>query len=139
MTKYSNGLDAMLYSPNTLSAKVGRNKTNVSVNEETGYPFWDEINFTLSMSKSLNFQLDLRIPSWCRETVVMINGKKVTNATGGTMISLNRNWKNNDKITLQLPMKVIYQQLGKKFQGSRKRAFGICIKNKRGMAQGFIT
>ncbi len=102
----ANGLMAMLYSPNTVTAKVGGNNDEVSINEETTYPFGDEINCILSTKKPVNFQLNFRIPVWCKEATVFINGKKYTTAKGAEIVTLNRTWKNNDIVKLRLPMTV---------------------------------
>jgi hypothetical protein len=85
----------------------------VVINETTNYPFDDQINFEISTKKAVSFPLKLRIPSWCREGVIMINGKVHTNAAGGQVITLERVWENLDKVTLQLPMEVTISSWGK--------------------------
>ncbi len=43
-----NGLVASLYGPSSVSAKVGKNQTEIEIVEETNYPFSETINFKIS-------------------------------------------------------------------------------------------
>lgn len=99
------GLAALVYGPNTLKAKVG-NGQEVSIDEETAYPFGEGINFTLNTSGSVSFPLELRIPGWCKEAIITLNGNKLRTAKGGQIIKIQRKWSNHDKLTLQFPMEV---------------------------------
>lgn len=107
------GLAAIAYSPSVVTVPVGINKTQVTINENTNYPFDDEITFDLRMKKAVAFPLKLRIPSWCREAAVMLNGKALRTAAGGQVISIERVWENLDKVTLRLPMEVTTSNWGK--------------------------
>jgi len=104
-TASGKGLAALEYAPNTVKASVGDGAT-VTIQEATNYPFDDQITFTISLDKATTFPLDLRIPGWCKEATVSINGQKTRSDKGGQIITLNRAWKNGDKVTLQLPMEV---------------------------------
>lgn len=99
------GLAALVYGPNTIKAKVG-NGQEVSIDEETTYPFGEGINFTLNTSGSVSFPLELRIPRWCKEAIITLNGNKLRTAKGGQIIKIQRKWSNHDKLTLQFPMEV---------------------------------
>jgi DUF1680 family protein len=101
-----NGLAALTYSPNVLKARVGDSKSEVVINEVTTYPFGDEIVFEFSTKKDVSFPLQLRIPSWCKEGVISVNGEKIRVEKGGQVITVKRVWKNNDKLSLHLPMQV---------------------------------
>jgi hypothetical protein len=99
-----NGLAAQLYFENEVHAKVG-DGTTIKLSQQTKYPFSDQVEFTLSTPKAVTFPLYLRIPSWCNNPVLKINGKTMTlagNANG--YIKISNNWKNGDKVSLQLPM-----------------------------------
>ena len=98
------GLAALEYSPNELKTTV--KGENITILEETNYPFEDRINFTFAMKKPVSMPLQLRIPAWCREAVVTLNGKQLRTAKGGQIITLEQTWKNKDVLTLQLPMEV---------------------------------
>ncbi|NLR61442.1 hypothetical protein HGH93_25295 [Chitinophaga polysaccharea] len=101
-----NGLAALTYSPNEVTAKVGKTNTAVTIKEVTAYPFEEQVRFDLAMSQAVSFPLQLRIPAWCEAAVVIINGEKVRSEKGGQVITLERNWRNGDQVTLQLPMQL---------------------------------
>lgn len=100
------GLAALAYSPNTVTAKVGKNKTEVVIREKTDYPFEDAINFEISSPEAVNFPFQLRIPSWCEEATILINGQKLRSEKGGQVVTIERSWEDGDRLTLALPMEV---------------------------------
>ena len=100
------GLAALEYSPNEVTATVGEDATEVTIREETNYPFEDEIRFTLNTSASVSFPWQLRIPAWCEEAVISINGEEVQREKGGEIVTLEQTWEDGDEVTLQLPMAV---------------------------------
>ncbi|MBS0031156.1 beta-L-arabinofuranosidase domain-containing protein [Chitinophaga sp. 22321] len=108
-----NGLAALAYSPNEVSAKVGKNNTTVTIKEVTGYPFEEQVGFNLGMQQPVAFPLQLRIPAWCAEAVVVLNGQKLRTAKGGQLITIDRTWNNHDQLTLQLPMQVTTSNWGR--------------------------
>jgi DUF1680 family protein len=103
-----NGLAALLYSPSEVKAFVA-NGAEVSFKEETNYPFDETIKFTLSTNnkvKSVSFPFHLRVPSWCRNPVVKINGQVYGDSATNKIIKINREWKTGDVVELQLPMHI---------------------------------
>lgn len=100
------GLAALHFSPNQVTAKVGKENMTVTINETTTYPFSGEIQFQISTQADVLFPLHVRIPAWCREADLTLNGKLIRKEKGGRVIIMNRIWKNGDKLILQLPMEV---------------------------------
>jgi DUF1680 family protein len=103
------GLAVALYNASTVHAKVGTEGTEVTVNEETHYPFNETIQFTLQTPKQVSFPLYLRIPSWCKtKPELQLNGKSVSAGQWkpGSYIRIERDWSNNDKLELKLPMEI---------------------------------
>ena len=109
----ANGLAALLYSPNQVTAKLGKDSLEVTINEVTDYPFSDLVRFDISGKKEVSFPLQLRIPSWCKEATISLNGQKMRTDKGGQVITIDRIWKNGDKLTLQLPMEVSTSNWGR--------------------------
>lgn len=107
------GIAALAYGPCSLTTEVGALKSEITVNEITNYPFEDRIEFEILASRAVNFPFSLRIPSWCQEAVVMLNGKVLKTARGGRVITIERIWENNDRVTLELPMQVTTSNWGK--------------------------
>lgn len=106
-----NGLAAVLYNASTVTAKVGQGKGNtpqtVMLTQTTNYPFEGQVVITMKAAKPVAFPLYLRVPVWCTNPTVRVNGESVTaTAKPGQYIVLTNTWKSGDKITLDLPMAV---------------------------------
>jgi DUF1680 family protein len=101
-----NGLAAVMYAPSRVAAKVG-DGTKISILQETMYPFEENIRFTVTASKSVSFPLYLRVPGWCENPRLKINGKDVSaKAEPRQYIIIDRKWIDGDKVDLNLPMKI---------------------------------
>jgi len=99
-----NGLAAGLLGPSKVNAKIANGKV-VTIIENTRYPFREEVEFKLTCSESVNFPLYLRIPGWCENPELKLNGTTLkTKFKPGNFIRIYRKWQNNDKIILRLPM-----------------------------------
>lgn len=107
MATPDNGLAAVLYNASEVTAKVGKGPTpqTVTLQEETGYPFEGQVRLTVQTAKPVAFPLYLRIPAWCQNPTVRINGQVAKAAAKpGQYIVLTDTWKQGDRITLDLPM-----------------------------------
>ena len=111
------GVAAMLYSPSEVSLKVGGGHA-VTIGEDTAYPMEDEIRFTIRMSgkKACKFPFHLRIPAWCRNAEVCLNGTVIGNPRGGSMAVFDREWRDGSD----------HEPLVRKLRGRRARPAGVC-------------
>ena len=105
-----NGIAALVYAPSNVEAKVA-NGITVKIQEETAYPFDETINFKFAFAdkkvKKAFFPFHVRIPEWCKEPVVRVNGEQVTmDLCSGEIARINREWKQGDVLSLELPMEV---------------------------------
>ncbi len=106
MATPDNGLAAIFYSDSEVKAKVS-NGTEVSILQQTHYPFEEQVQMKLQMAKSVEFSLYLRIPAWCEKPIIRINDQIVNvKAVAGQFVRISNQWKNNDKIALTFPMKL---------------------------------
>lgn len=102
------GVAALVYSPSEVKLQVADGK-EISIKEETNYPFQESIKFSLTFAKkqkAINFPFHLRIPAWCKEAAVKINGTVVQTSAGNQIVKINRNWQSGDVVELQLPMHI---------------------------------
>jgi len=99
------GVAALLYAPSTVTVNVA-NKIPVTITETTNYPFTDKIQFNIKTAGATSFPFHLRIPGWCKEAVIKINGESFKSVPGDTIAVVNRTWKNGDVVELQLPMTI---------------------------------
>jgi len=103
---HDRGLCASLYADSEVRAQVGEG-TAVRISEETDYPFSDEVKFRIVSAKPVRFPLYLRLPRWCDEPTVRVNGKKLPlKAPPLSYAVIEREWKEGDTVTLTLPMRV---------------------------------
>jgi DUF1680 family protein len=75
-----------------------------AITQDTNYPNETLTTLRLELSRPLEFPLYLRIPAWAgRGTSLALNGKRVTTTLApGTFARLQREWKNNDTVELDL-------------------------------------
>ncbi|HTL73916.1 MAG TPA: PA14 domain-containing protein, partial [bacterium] len=98
------GLAAMAYSPTVVNTLVAGQQ--VQITEDTSYPFEEQIRLRISVNNPLAFPLKVRIPDWCSNATVTVNGQLQSGAVAGTFLSLSNNWNNGDLVTLNFPMTV---------------------------------
>lgn len=104
------GIAALVYAPSNVSARVN-NGIMVNIKEETEYPFDENIHFHITYAnkkdKKVFFPFHLRIPAWCNNPIILVNGQSVSvDMCPGQITRINREWSDGDEVTLQLPMKV---------------------------------
>lgn len=56
--------------------------------------------------KTVRFPLHLRIPGWCKEGTITVNGKPFLKSGAGDIAVVEREWKSGDVVNLDLPMEV---------------------------------
>ena len=108
MATPDNGIAAILYNSSTVTAKVGNGKAgDVTLKQTTHYPFDEHIKIEVSTATPVNFPLYLRIPNWCKNASVIVNGNAVNvQPEAGSYIRIENKWKDNDVVELTLPMQV---------------------------------
>jgi hypothetical protein len=97
------GLVAQLHGPSRVTAKVA-DGTAVTVTADTTYPFGDTITFTVNTPKALAFPLYLRVPGWCAQPALAVNGVAASVAAGPSYAKVVRTWTDGDRVVLRLPM-----------------------------------
>ena len=100
------GLAALAFGPSRVTARVA-DGVEVSVTEETDYPFEESIRLIIASKAPVTFPLHLRIPGWCREAKILVNGAVDRAVRGGRVAVISRVWRNGDRVELQLPMMVL--------------------------------
>ncbi len=101
------GVAAFQYAPSEVSLLVGSG-VEVRITEETGFPFRDEVKFTIDPDQPVQFPLHLRIPQWTENASVFINGKKWNVEAENRIAVIDRTWESGDQIILKIPMKLKY-------------------------------
>ena len=112
----ANGVLVNLYESSTLDTRVAGVKLRLE--QQTEYPLDGTVNLMVKPEKPATFELALRIPAWCRNAAVMVNGKSQfdTDVKAGAVVKINRRWSKSDMVTLTLdmPARAVHRELGGK-------------------------
>lgn len=106
MATADGGLAVSAYGPNAVTARVGSDRTLVTIEQATDYPFRDASTLTIRTRSAVEFPLELRIPEWCGNPTVSVNGTTEANVKTGSFYRLSRMWRDGDKISVELPMEI---------------------------------
>lgn len=107
MATNDNGLIAVAYGPSIVKANVAKGR-KITILEETEYPFSGRIKLTINTDKPVRFPLYLRIPGWSESIKVSYRDKSFTGKAGSN-IKMNEKWKNGDKILIDIPLNVRFE------------------------------
>lgn len=105
------------------STTVDLAKTKVGIAQETNYPWDGLIKVKISPAKKVKFNLHLRIPGWAlgkpvpgdtysylnysgSAYTILVNGKPAAFTLDNGYAVINREWKKDDVVELNLPMEV---------------------------------
>jgi DUF1680 family protein len=93
-----------LYGGNDLNTKL-KDGSALKLKQETNYPWSGDVKLTLQEAPQKPTSLFLRIPGWCEQAKVLVNGKaEAVTLKPGSYAEISRTWKAGDKVELQLPM-----------------------------------
>ncbi len=107
MATYDNGLAATCYGPCKIKA-LAADHVPVDIICKTDYPFNEDIEITVKPVKEATFPLLFRIPGWCRNPELKVNGTTVDAAKNDQgFVRLNRAWKAGDTVRLHFPMTAV--------------------------------
>jgi DUF1680 family protein len=112
-SRLPNGVAVNLYTASEANLKLGSGNA-VHIVQKTNYPFDGKITLTVSPSKAEAFAVNLRIPEWATSAAatIKVNGKpfETTSLRPGEYFTLNRTWKVNDQVELELPFDLRIEQ-----------------------------
>jgi len=96
-----------------IASEVNWSAKNFNLIQETDFPNSEETSFKIETRKSQKLTINLRYPSWAGEGFnVEVNGKEVKfDNKPGSFISINRKWKDGDRISMNLPMNISSERL----------------------------
>ncbi len=95
-----------LYGANELNTSFGK-KMPLALKQETGYPYDGVVKLTFADApKKQAVKLCLRIPGWCDNASLKVNGEPVEIVSkANTYVAVERIWKKGDVVELNLEMK----------------------------------
>ena len=100
------GLWVNLYGGNKLSTKL-KDGSDIKLTQTTAYPWNGNINITIDTAPGKEFSVFLRIPGWCDDATLTVNGKPAgISLQPGKYAEVAHKWAAGDKIELNLSMPV---------------------------------
>ncbi len=112
MATEDDGLAAISYAPCRVQALVGES-VQATLTVDTSYPFSEDIAITLHLATPIRFPLKLRIPAWCMNPRIQVNGQSQPLWQAGLrngFVTLDCEWHDGDRVQLSLPMEVTVER-----------------------------
>ncbi|MCL4692982.1 MAG: glycoside hydrolase family 127 protein [Candidatus Hydrogenedentes bacterium] len=111
------GIVVSLYAPSEVTFPVSG--VQVKLVQETEYPTSGTVRLRVEPEAPVEFSIQLRVPGWCDGAQVKTVGATINgDGAPGTLLTLHREWKEGDEITLELPMSLRMVR-GRKAQAGR--------------------
>ncbi|MCD8731428.1 glycoside hydrolase family 127 protein, partial [Klebsiella pneumoniae] len=85
---------------------VGRHDVPAEIEVTCEYPFKDRIRIHLSLERPESFPLSLRIPAWCDDPVITLNGRELPFQVESGYAKIVQHWQDGDQLDIHLPMEV---------------------------------
>ena len=80
---------------------------SLHITQDTDYPWSGDVKLTVNPEKPTKFNLNLRIPGWCNDFDVSVNGESHEDKkTSNGYLSIEKHWQPNDTVELKLDMSV---------------------------------
>jgi DUF1680 family protein len=100
----ASGLQIHLYNAALITTDLASGQ-HVVLTLETGYPWQGQVRITLQETNGSTWQLRLRVPGWCSNAQVTVNGQAIESPTveAGYLI-LEQAWQSGDVVELDLAM-----------------------------------
>ena len=112
-----------LFIPSTVT--WSRDKNKVTLMQNTDFPYSDRTEFAISTGRPDRFGVAIRIPEWLSGTMtVRVNGRSVKSTTEKGWLVVNRQWKNGDKLSVEMPMDFWLSVLDKSQEGPTAVMYG---------------
>ncbi len=93
-----------LYVGNEMAVPVGDKELRLKVSGN--YPWDEQVEITVTSPHALQHTIALRLPDWCENPQVLLNGESCEGDIRKGYLHLNREWQEGDRISLTLPMPV---------------------------------
>jgi DUF1680 family protein len=99
------GIHVNLYIPSTV--RWTHDGARISLTQRSEYPFEGTVRFDVTVSRTMEFTIHLRIPAWAEGASIAVNGKTVpTSWAAGKFATIRRTWRNGDRVEMDLPMRL---------------------------------
>lgn len=109
--KKTDGLQVNYYVPGTYQTQSPKGQ-NMLVIQDTDYPVSGNIALKITLPKTEQLALRIRVPAWSEQTSVTMNGEVVPSVKAGNYTEIKRTWKTGDVVNLIMDMRGRVVSLG---------------------------
>jgi hypothetical protein len=89
-----------------VASEVEWPEKGVKLTQQTEFPAQEQTAFTIEALHPARFVLRVRVPYWCAEVALRVNGKPAQAAKAGNgYMEIDRLWQSGDRVEVALPMK----------------------------------
>lgn len=93
-----------LYIQGSARAEVGGRQ--ITLHQQTDYPWDGCVTLRVEPEQAATFGLRLRVPGWCREARLSVNGQAINTPLDRGYAVVEREWQPGDTVELDLPMPI---------------------------------
>jgi DUF1680 family protein len=97
------GLQIHQYGNIEISGLLGEH-IPVALNFETGYPWDGRITITVTESSDQSWKLSLRVPGWCQNFLLKVNGQQGYSSLQNGYVTVDRVWEAGDVVEIEFVM-----------------------------------
>jgi len=98
------GVALLAYGPTVMNSVIGG--APIQITADTSYPFEEQVRLRVAVSNAVAFPLALRIPAWCSNATITVNGQAQSGITSASFYRIRRTWNNGDVVIINLPMPI---------------------------------
>jgi DUF1680 family protein len=91
-------------------ATVSLGGTDITIRIDTKYPWEGLVNISFSLKGAARFRYGLRIPGWCKNYALTLNGADAAFTVEDAYAVFNREWNDGDCISAVFAMPVMFVQ-----------------------------
>ena len=103
----NDGLWLNIYGSNNASTQL-KDGTLLKFRQQTAYPWNGAVKLTFDNNPDKLFTVFMRIPGWCKNASISVNGKPVQQKlVSGIYAAIKRRWSKGDVIELNMPMPTV--------------------------------
>lgn len=88
----------------------------------TEYPSDGKVMIKVHTPKAVRFKLQIRIPGWCSNASLFVDGQQVKSSAGSYAV-IDKNWKEGDSVLLWLPMQMRFVKHAHYLEMSDKKPY----------------
>jgi hypothetical protein len=109
---YYEGSDGSLYVNLFIPSQLDWRSKKILVRQQTVYPDNGQAEFTVAAARPAKFKLRIRKPGWAKNgyTIRVNSTEQKANEEDGFIV-IDRTWKNNDKLVIELPMSLYTESM----------------------------